>query len=414
MATVKPFRALRPTLQAAAGFASLPYDVMDAGEARSMVARLPESFLQVTRAEVGLPEETDPHAPVVYEQAKAKLAKFVADGILQKDQSDCYYVYRQQMGKHVQTGIAAVCKVSEYEAGVIKKHELTRPDKEQDRVDHISATGAQTGPVFLTYRRNLEIAAQVASVTEQPPTYDFTAEDGIRHTLWVMDDAEAILGIQEAFAKVERLYIADGHHRAAAAARVSRLSAGKNAGLFLAVLFPDDEVHILDYNRVVYSWGNVSRADFLKLVRQKFDLAPATERGDSTGKPSEAHVFGMYMSGVWHQLKPKAGSYDENDRLARLDVNILQQNLLSPILGIGDPRTDKRIGFVGGIRGMGELQMLVDKGYAVVAFSLFPTSVEELMAVADANDIMPPKSTWFEPKLRDGMVIHLIDKTFGS
>ena len=409
MATVKPFRALRPTADAVEGFASLPYDVMDTAEAREMILQNPHSFLRVTRAEADLPEEIDPHAPAVYESAKARLDEYVSDGTLRQDSVACYYVYRQQMKSYIQTGIAAVCPVAEYEAGIIRKHELTRPDKEQDRVDHIVTTGAQTGPVFLTYRRNNEIAAQVAVVTAKPPTYDFVAEDGIRHTLWVMDDAAAIAAVSQAFFGVERLYIADGHHRAAAAARASRLSQGKNACDFLVVLFPDDEVRILDYNRVVYNWGPVSRVDFLKQVKKNFDLAPATERGDSTGKPLEPHVFGMYLSGVWHQLTPKAGSYNEEDRLARLDVNILQNNLLGPILGIGDPRTDKRIGFVGGIRGMAELRGLVDCGRAVVAFSLYPTSVGELMAVADAGEIMPPKSTWFEPKLRDGMVIHKID-----
>ena len=408
MATVKPFRALRPTAQIAADFASLPYDVMDVGEARAMVAKKPQSFLRVTRAEVDLPQDADPHSPAVYAQAKARLARFVEDGKLGQDQAPCYYVYRQQMGTHIQTGIAAACQVAEYEAGVIRKHELTRPDKEQDRVDHIRTTGAQTGPVFMTYRRNAEVAEQTAAVAAGRPAYDFTAEDGIRHTLWVMDDAAAIGRVEKAFSGIDRLYIADGHHRAAAAARVSRLESDKGAGSFLTVLFPDDEVHILDYNRVVYDWGALQPAEFLDRVRQSFDVAPAPPRGDDTGKPGEVHTFGLYFSGTWYQLNPKPGSFDENGNLARLDVNILQNNLLGPVLGIGDPRTDGRIGFVGGIRGMGELRRLVDSGRAVAAFALFPTSVAELMAVADAGDIMPPKSTWFEPKLRDGMVIHLI------
>ena len=409
MATVKPFRALRPTADAAAGFASLPYDVMDTAEARAMIAANPHSFLRVTRAEAELPEDLDPHAPIVYETAKARLDAYIATGILRQDSTECYYIYRQEMDGHIQTGIAAVCTVEEYETGDIRKHELTRPDKEQDRVDHIVATGAQTGPVFLIYRRNKAIADQVAATTANRPAYDFTAEDGIRHTLWAMDDAGAIAAVKTAFDGVSRLYIADGHHRAAAAARASRISKGKNAGDFLAVLFPDDEVRILDYNRVVTSWGAVTRANFLKRIKQNFDIAFATERGDSTGKPSEKHVFGVYMSGLWQQLAPKAGSFDETDLLAQLDVNILQKNLLEPVLGIGDPRTDKRIGFVGGIRGMAELRKLVDARKAVVAFALFPTSVAELMEVADAGEIMPPKSTWFEPKLRDGMVIHKID-----
>lgn len=408
MAIVKPFRALRPTDDIAAEFASLPYDVMDTDEARAMIADHPRTFLRVTRAEADLPPGIDPHGPEVYAKAKERLDAYVAEGVLQQDSSPCYYVYRQQMQGYVQTGIAAVCSVAEYEAGTIRKHELTRPDKEQDRVDHIVTTGAQTGPVFLTYRRNKDIAGWIAQATAQAPAYDFTAEDGIRHSLWVMADATAIAAVETAFSQVERLYIADGHHRAAAAARASRISKGENAGRFLAVLFPDDEVRILDYNRVVYDWGTLPRASFLKRIKEKFDLAPAPERGEATGKPEDVHKFGLYLAGIWQQLTPKAGSYDASDRLAGLDVNILQNNLLGPMLGIGDPRTDKRIGFVGGIRGMAELKRLVDSGRAAVAFSLFPTSVADLMAVADAGEIMPPKSTWFEPKLRDGMVIHLL------
>ena len=409
MATVKPFRALRPTAAAAADFASLPYDVMDTAEAREMVAQKPQSFLRVTRAEVDLPPEIDPHSPEVYAQAGKKLAEYVATGVLQQDASPCYYVYRQQMGPYIQTGIAAVCQVAEYEAGIVRKHELTRPDKEQDRVDHIMGTGAQTGPVFLVYRRDPVIASVVAAVMATEPVYNFTTEDDIHHTLWIMENPADLAAVELAFAGMERLYIADGHHRAAAAARVSRLSKGKQSGSFLTVLFPDDEVHILDYNRVIYDWGSLSAEEFVAQVSKKFILEPIRSKGADTGKPGRFHVFGMYLDGTWYQLTPKPGSFDHNDKLARLDVNILQNNLLSPILGIQDPRTDKRIGFVGGIRGMVELRRLVDSGRAVVAFSLFPTSVGELMAVADAGDIMPPKSTWFEPKLRDGIVIHPID-----
>ena len=409
MATVKPFRALRPTAAAAADFASLPYDVMDTAEAREMVAQKPQSFLRVTRAEVDLPPEIDPHSPEVYAQAGKKLAEYVATGVLQQDASPCYYVYRQQMGPYIQTGIAAVCQVAEYEAGIVRKHELTRPDKEQDRVDHILGTGAQTGPVFLVYRRDPVIASVVASVMATEPVYNFTTDDEIHHTLWIMENPADLAAVELAFAGMERLYIADGHHRAAAAARVSRLSKGKQSGSFLTVLFPDDEVHILDYNRVIYDWGDLSAEEFVAQVSKKFILEPIRSKGADTGKPGRFHVFGMYLDGTWYQLTPKPGSFDHNDKLARLDVNILQNNLLSPILGIQDPRTDKRIGFVGGIRGMVELRRLVDSGRAVVAFSLFPTSVGELMAVADAGDIMPPKSTWFEPKLRDGIVIHPID-----
>ncbi len=409
MATVKPFQALRPSAKAAAKVASLPYDVMDVAEAREMVENIPQSFLRVTRAEVNLPENVDPHDPVVYQQAGEKLREYLNEGLLQRDEAPGYYVYRQQMGNHVQTGIAAVCSVAEYEAGVIRKHELTRPDKEQDRVDHILGSGAQTGPVFLVYRRESEIAEKVAELTATEPAYNFVAEDGISHILWVMSEPAAISAVEAAFGTVERLYIADGHHRAAAAARVSRISKAKHADTFLTVLFPHDEVRIFDYNRVVYDWGSTTPEEFLSQVKQKFIVEPVRPKREETGKPERIHVFGMYIDGVWLQLSPKPGSFDHTDRLARLDVNILQSNLLAPLLGIEDPRIDKRIGFVGGIRGMTELRRLVDSGRAVVAFALYPTSIEELMTVADANEIMPPKSTWFEPKLRDGMVIHTLD-----
>ena len=409
MATVKPFRALRPQAAAAAEFASLPYDVMDTAEAREMVAQKPQSFLRVTRSEVDLPEDTDVHAAIVYEQAGKKMAEYVQTSLLMRDEPDCYYVYQQQMGKNVQTGVAAVCSVAEYEAGIIRKHELTRPDKEQDRVDHILGSGAQTGPVFLVYRRNEQIADLVASVLVTPPTYNFTAEDGIRHSLWVVADPAVVNTIESGFQTVERLYIADGHHRAAAAARVSRLSGGANADRFLTVLFPHDEVRILDYNRVIYDWGATTQQAFLEKLGQKFIVEPVRGRGQETGKPERVHRFGMYLDGTWYQLTSKPGTFDHTDALGRLDVNILQNNLLAPLLGIQDPRTDKRVGFVGGIRGMSELRRLVDSGRAVVAFALYPTSIEELMLVADNNEIMPPKSTWFEPKLRDGMVIHTLD-----
>lgn len=409
MATVKAFRALRPEPAKASEFASLPYDVMDVEEAQAMVQKKPQSFLRVTRAEVDLPANTDVHAPEVYRQARARLEQCLAEGLVRQDETPSLYVYRQWMGSSVQTGIAALCSVDEYRSGVIRKHELTRPDKEQDRVDHIHATSAQTGPVFCVYRKSPAISAVVSEVVMQKPEVDFTAEDGIRHALWVISDEKRIKVLEAAFkSNVDRIYIADGHHRAAAASRVSDLRPNSDAQWFLTVLFPHDDSHILDYNRVVTDWGAKSPQGFLEEVKGKFVVEKCADAGTETGKPDIAHTFGVYMEGDWYKLTPKEGSFDPSDRLGRLDVNILQKNLLTPILGIGDPRTDKRIQFVGGIRGMGELRRLVDSGRAVVAFSLFPTSIEDLMAVADANEIMPPKSTWFEPKLRDGMVVHLI------
>lgn len=409
MATVLPFRALRPDAATAPRLASLPYDVMDAAEAREMVSRSPQSFLRVTRAEVDLPADVGPHAPEVYRQAAQTLRQYIGSGLLRREETACYYVYRQQMGDYVQTGIAAVCTVADYEAGIVRRHELTRPDKEQDRVDHILATGAQTGPVFLVHRHSEVIAARVAAAKAAEPACHFTSEDGIVHTLWVIRDPAALTAIEREFSGMERVYIADGHHRAAAAARVSRLSQGRNAGRFLAVLFPEDEVHILDYNRVIHDWGGLTPGQFMDRAAEKFIIGPAAHRGGDTGRPEQLHEFGMYLGGVWYRLTPKPGSFDPNDTLERLDVNILQDLLLAPVLGIRDPRTDHRIGFVGGIRGMAGLQRLVDSGRAVLAFSLYPTSVADLMAVADAGDIMPPKSTWFEPKLRDGLVVHELD-----
>lgn len=411
MATVRPFRGLRPAPELAERIAALPYDVMDSAEARAITAGNPYSFLRVTKSEVDLPADTDPHAPAVYAQARATLDDFVAKGYLKQDPAPRFYIYKQTMGGHTQVGLVAAASIDEYEQGIIKKHELTRPDKELDRVNHIAVTGAQTGAVFLTYRADAAIDALIARCRQQPPVYDFTAADGIGHTLYVVDDPAAIDAIEQAFRRVPALYIADGHHRSAAAARVREkcLAASPNHtgredyNRFLVVLFPHDQVQIMDYNRVVADLAGRTPAELLAAVGEKFRVEDA-----AAGKPSAAHTFGMYLAGRWHRLTAKDGTFDAADPEGRLDVTILQQNLLAPLLGIGDPRTDKRIGFVGGIRGMAELEKLVDNGKYAVAFALYPTSVDELMAIADRGAIMPPKSTWFEPKLRDAIVIHLI------
>jgi uncharacterized protein (DUF1015 family) len=415
MATVKPFRGLRPAPGLAARIAALPYDVMDSEEARRITAANPYSFLRVTKAEVDLPPDAEHYSPAVYDQARAALERFAAQEYLRRDEAPCFYIYRQRMGDHVQVGLVAAASVDEYEQGVIKKHELTRPDKELDRVNHIAATGAQTGAVFVTYRADRDIDALIERCRQQQPVYDFTAEDGIGHALYVVDAPADIAAIEAAFCKVPALYIADGHHRSAAAARVRERCRAANPGhtgeedynRFQVVIFPHDQVRIMDYNRVVADLAGRTAAAFVAAVGEKFVVE---EHPASACKPAAAHTFGMYVGGRWYRLTARAGSFDAADPVASLDVSILQDNLLAPLLQVGDPRTDKRINFVGGIRGMAELERLVDGGQYAVAFSLFPTSVAELMAIADRGAIMPPKSTWFEPKLRDAMVVHLIGR----
>ncbi|MGI6093006.1 MAG: DUF1015 domain-containing protein [Veillonellaceae bacterium] len=412
MAIVKPFRGLRPAPDLAAKVAALPYDVMDSEEARQITETNPYSFLRVTKSEVDLPPDIDVHTPEVYEKAKANLQQFIDDKILVQDEKPCFYVYKQKMGNHTQVGLAAAVSVDEYLQNIIRKHEFTRPDKEQDRVDHITTTGAQTGSVFLTYKADQTSKALLAEAMNKPPAYDFTASDGISHTLYVVDEPDKIAAIEQAFQKVNVLYIADGHHRSAAAARVAEACRKANPNhtgdeaynKFLAVIFPDDMVYIMDYNRVVSDLNGLTTDDFLAEVREKFEVVPC----DAAHKPAHPHTFGMYLGGRWYNLTAKQGSYNDADPVAKLDVSILQDNLLNPILGVKDPRTDKRINFVGGIRGMDELVRLVDSGKYQVAFSMYATSIKELMDIADAEQVMPPKSTWFEPKLRDAMVVHLI------
>lgn len=411
MAVVKPFRALRPAPELAAKVAALPYDVMDSEEARLETQNNPYSFLRITKAEVDLPPGIDTHAPEVYQKARANLQQFITDKILIQDERPCFYVYKQKMDNHTQVGLAAVVSVDEYLQNTIRKHEFTRPDKEQDRIDHITTTEAQTGSVFLTYKADQTTKALLAQAMNKPPVYDFTASDGISHTLYVIDEPEKITAIEKAFAKIDVLYIADGHHRSAAAAKVAQACRAANPNYtgdeafnkFLAVIFPDDMVHIMDYNRVIKDLNGLTVSELIAKIEDKFTVV----KQPSAYKPARPHTFGMYLDGNWYQLTAKQGSYDSKDPVARLDVSILQNNLLSPILGITDPRTDKRINFVGGIRGMDELVRLVDSGKYKAAFSMFATSIKELMDIADAGQVMPPKSTWFEPKLRDAMVIHL-------
>jgi uncharacterized protein (DUF1015 family) len=412
VAVVKPFRGLRPAPALAEKVASLPYDVMDSEEARQITQKNPHSFLRVTKSEVDLAPGIDVHDAAVYMKARENIDQFIKKQILIQDEKPCFYIYKQKMGQHTQIGLVAAASVDEYQQNLIKKHELTRPDKEQDRINHIVATEVQTGAVFLTYKANETINTLINECMQQQPVYDFISEDGIGHTLYVVDDPSKISAIEQAFNKIDYIYIADGHHRSAAASRVcelcrqgNRAHTGKEEyNTFQAVIFPHNMMYIMDYNRVVQDLNGLTPAQFLTAVGEKFSIIEQ----QGAFKPEHLHTFGMYLKGKWYQLAAKPDSFPADNPVDKLDVSILQNNLLGPLLGIQNPRTDKRINFVGGIRGMQELERLVDSGKYAVAFSLFATSIEELMDIADAGEIMPPKSTWFEPKLRDAMVVHMV------
>ncbi len=402
MALLKPFRGARPNKSKVAEVAAPPYDVVSSAEARAYAAGKPDSFFRISRPEVDLPADVDEHADAVYEKGKENLEAFLKDGKLTVDPEPRFYVYRQRMGDHLQVGLVAAASVEEYDKGLIKKHELTRADKEDDRTRHVDVLGGNDEPVFLTYRARPDIDALISKITAQPPEYDFVTDDNIGHTFWVAEPA-ASAAISEAFAQVKVLYIADGHHRSAAASRVAKLRAGKpgNHDFFLAVVFPHDQLRILSYNRLVKDLNGRSPADLLEKLADKFVI-------ERNGKalPEKVHQFGMYLDEHWFTLEAKPGSFPETPT-GQLDVSILQDNCLKPLLGIHDPRKDSRIEFVGGIRGTRELERRVDADQARIAFSMYPTRVEQMMAIADANEIMPPKSTWFEPKLRSGLVVHL-------
>lgn len=403
MADLRPFRALRPPDHLAAAVASPPYDVLNSAEARELAAGNDQSFLHVIKPEIALPADTDLYSDSVYDAGAAALARFVAEGWLVQDERPAFYLYRQKMGDHVQTGIVAGASVDEYDAGTIKKHEKTRPNKEDDRTRHLDALNAQTGPVFLTYRRRESIDALVASLCSATPEVDFVADDGIGHTLWVVHDPASVERIRAEFTEVEALYIADGHHRSACSSRVAAARGADGPHrFFLTVTFPDDQMKILDYNRVVMDLGEHSPSSLLAAIEQKFEVSPCAE-----SKPSEPRTFTMFLDGSWYLLEARPGTYPADDPVDGLDVSILQNNLLAPLLGIGDPRTDGRIDFVGGIRGTAELVRRC-RADAAVAFALYPTSMDELIAIADAGEIMPPKSTWFEPKLRSGLFVRSI------
>ena len=409
MATVRAFPALRPAVPAASRVSSVPYDVVSTEEARRLAEGNPLSFLHVSRPEIDLPQGTDPHADEVYEKAAANFETLKRDAPLASESEPSVYVYRLRAGDHEQTGVAACCSIDEYDSDVIRKHERTRRDKEDDRTRHMLALSAQTGPVFLTYRDDARVDALVAATVGEEPLYDLTSEDGIRHTLWRME-RERGRQLEKAFETVPTLYIADGHHRAASASRARQELREKHPGgagkspsdFFLTVLFPASQVRILAYNRVVRELNGLSPDGLLAAARGAFRVSAG-----ASPAPRRRGEISMYLAGTWYGLTPEGGKGGAGP-IESLDVSILQENLLAPILGIQDVRTDPRIDFIGGARGTAELERLVDGGKAAVAFSLYPVSLDELMAISDANEIMPPKSTWFDPKLRDGLLIHRI------
>ena len=410
MPAVRPFRALRPPAPLAARVAAPPYDVVNTAEARALADGNPDSFLHVSRPEIDLPVGIDEHADEVYEQGRTALADFIARAVLVPDPKAHYFVYRQVMGSIVQTGIVGLVDVDDYAASRIKKHEFTRPDKEDDRTRHIDVLDAHDEPVFLLHARNDEVATVVSAVVAEEPEVDFIAADGIGHTLWVVDDDDRIATLMSAFEAIPALYVADGHHRSAAAARLRDLRRERGdltdgAEHFLAVVFAEDELNIMAYNRVVADLNGRTPEQFLADLESVADY----EAADAAVVPVVGHELGVYLAGAWYRARFRADLIDESDPKARLDVSVLQDRVLGPILGIADPRTDRRIAFIGGIRGTAELERLVDDGEAAVAFSMCPTSLRDLMALADRDDVMPPKSTWFEPKLRSGLFLHVID-----
>ncbi len=410
MSRILPFRALRPQPQLASQVASLPYDVLNTSEARQVAGGNPYSFLHITKSEIDLPDDVPAYDDSVYETAKTNLSAFLSRDVLFRESKPCYYFYQLTMQGKSQTGLVALSSIDEYDQGLIKKHEFTRPEKELDRIRHIGISGAQTGNVFLAYRSQPAIDELVTNwISTKSPVYDFTATDQVQHKIWVINEDATIARISDLFATlVPCTYIADGHHRAASAAKVRQNLTGQipeGANYFLTTLFPSDQLRILDYNRVVTDLNGHSVSALLEAAQRSFQL-------ESFGKkevlPNAPHVFGMYLDNQWYRLTSLPGSF-RNDPIGQLDVTILQENLLHPILGIGDQRTDKRIDFVGGIRGLSELERRVNSGEMAIAFSLFPVTTDQLFSIADNGEVMPPKSTWFEPKLRDGLLTHLME-----
>jgi uncharacterized protein (DUF1015 family) len=409
MSIIQPFKALRPQPQLAKQVASRPYDVLNSSEAKKEAAGNPASFLHVTKSEIDLAESIDIHDAQVYEQAKENLTAFIKRDVLFRESKDCYYIYQLIMHGRSQTGLVCVSSVDDYENDIIKKHEFTRPEKELDRINHIKTSGAQTGNVFLAYRNNISLDTLIENWKKtKTSVYDFVADDEIQHTIWVVNDELTIQNISSIFKnEIPCTYIADGHHRAASAAKVRAAlgaHATKNADYFLTTLFPSNQLYIMDYNRAVKDLHGLTPAAFIEAVAVKFEVEQLSKE---PFKPAALHEIGMYLNGSWYKLTAKPGTYTQ-DPIGILDVTILQNNILDAILGISDPRTDSRVDFVGGIRGLQVLADRVDNGQFAAAFSLYAVTIDQLFAIADTGNVMPPKSTWFEPKLRDGLLTHLI------
>lgn len=411
MAVIRPFQCVRPRKDVADRVAALPYDVYNRQEAKKEVEREPLSFLKIDRAETNFDDSVDTYAPEVYQKAKEILNEEIARGIYEKDDSEAYYIYELTMNGRAQTGLVACASVDDYVNNVIKKHENTREDKEIDRITHVDTCSAQTGPIFLAYRAQDAINKRVEANKEKEPVYDFIAVDGVKHRVWKMSDPEDVEAIRKAFENLNQIYIADGHHRAASAVKVGLKRRKENPAhtgkeeynFFLSVLFPHDQLMIMDYNRSVTDLNGLTVPEFLEKIKENFEV----EKVSGQVRPQEKGTFGMYLEDGWYVLKAKENLYEGKDAVGRLDVAVLQDYLLNPVLGIQDPRTDERIEFIGGIRGLSELEKKVKEGMKV-SFSMYPTSITELFDVADQNLLMPPKSTWFEPKLRSGLFIHQI------
>ncbi|KAF5074072.1 hypothetical protein DSECCO2_184700 [anaerobic digester metagenome] len=412
---VRPFKAVRPSKERADKVAALPYDVMDSDEAREMVKDNPYSFLHVDKAEIDLPREMDQYDDQVYAKAKANIDKFLEEGTFIRDAKPNFYIYRLIMGDIEETGIVGAASVDDYMEDRIKKHEFTREAKERDRIRHVDTTNANTGPIFLTYPEKAEISALVNEWTAKTPEYDFTAEDGVRHTVWVVDEVSAIETIQKAFDEIPALYIADGHHRAASAVKVGKMRRDANPSYtgeeefnyFLSVIFPSNQLKIMDYNRILKDLNGMTEEELLAKLSEKFEVEEY--KGEGQYRPEKKHTYGLYLPGKWYKLTAKPEILQDTDVLKSLDVSVLSENVLAPIFDIKDQRTSERIDFVGGIRGLGELEKRVNEDGFAAAIALYPTDIEDLMKIADSGRVMPPKSTWFEPKLRSGLFLHELD-----
>lgn len=402
MAEIRAFRGWRPTTAQAGQVASPPYDVLNSAEARAMAAGNPCSFLHICKPEIDLPADVDEHSEAVYQQGAQNLRQFVAQGILRQDPTPSLYIYSQRMGSHYQTGLVALASAREYTDDKIKKHEHTRPDKVEDRTKIISTMGAHAEPVFLTYRHRDAVDALVKTIQQRPPVADFTSDDGFGHTVWTVTDPREIDALVGEMREIDLMYIADGHHRSASAVENHAWDKTDATAFFLAVIFPDNQLAIMDYNRAVKDLNGLGKADFLKQLEGKFTVKPWSRQ-----KPPSRHTAAMYLDRQWHLLTMKPEFINEQDPQKRLDVSLLQENLLAPVLGIANPRTDQRIDFIGGLRGLGELERIVDDGSHAVAFAMYPVSISDLIAIADAGEVMPPKSTWFEPKLRSGLIVNI-------